>query len=134
MGEGEFQDLEVLVVDDERIAGRAVKLALRRPGFAVEVFEDPELAIKRLDERPFDIVVTDIVMGDVDGIQVLEHALRKSPETKVIIITAFAMRDMARKAMEKGAFDFIAKPFNAAEIREVVIRAARAILEARAGS
>ncbi len=116
----------VLVLDAEPIVIKSLRMALGKIGCAVEVFDNPEDALRRLDEKTFDIVVTDVVMGDVDGIQVLEHVKDRSPRTKVIIMTAFAMMEMARRAMERGAFDFIAKPFNAEEIRAIVVKAARA--------
>ena len=119
------QGLEVLVVDDEPIVGKSLRLALGKIGCEVEVFQDPEQALRRLDEKSFDIVLTDVVMGDVDGIQILEHVMRRSPRSKVIIMTAFAMMELARKAMERGAFDFIAKPFDAEEIRQIVAKASR---------
>lgn len=127
MDEKSRKELDVLVIDDEPIVCKALKRALSKPGFAVEVFEDPVLALERFDQRAFDIVVTDVVMGDMDGVQVLNHVLRRSPDTKVIIMTAFACMDLARQAMERGAFDFIAKPFNAEDVRALVIRAAEAL-------
>ena len=119
--------LSVLVLDDEPIVIKSLKMALRKIGCAVEIFQDPELALSRLEEKNFDIVVTDVVMGDIDGIQVLEHVMERSPDTKVIIMTAFAMMEMARKAMDRGAFDFIAKPFDTEEIRAIVAKAAEAV-------
>jgi DNA-binding NtrC family response regulator len=121
-----YEGLEVLVLDDEPIVGKSLRMALSKLGLKVEVFEDPAAAMKRIDEKTFDVVVTDVVMGDIDGIQVLERVMQRSPRTKVVIITAFAMMEMARKAMERGAFDFIAKPFDAAEIRAIVSRAIEA--------
>lgn len=121
-----YDGLEVLVLDDEPIVVKSLQMALRKIGCVVEPFEDPEHALQRLDEKTFDIVLTDVVMGDVDGIQVLEYVKERSPRTKVIIMTAFAMMEMARKAMERGAFDFIAKPFDAEEIRTIVGKAAEA--------
>jgi DNA-binding NtrC family response regulator len=121
--------LSVLVLDDEPIVIKSLKMALRKIGCTVEIFQDPELALSRLEEKNFDIVVTDVVMGDIDGIQILEHVMERSPKTKVIIMTAFAMMEMARKAMDRGAFDFIAKPFDAEEIRAIVKRAAEAAIE-----
>jgi DNA-binding NtrC family response regulator len=126
MGEKQYEGLEILVLDDEPIVGKSLKRALSKLGFEVEVFVDPAEAMKRIDEKTFNVVVTDIVMGDIDGIQVLDHVLKRSSRTKVVIITAFAMMEMARKAMERGAFDFIAKPFDAAEIRSIVCRAVEA--------
>jgi DNA-binding NtrC family response regulator len=127
MEERKYEGLEVMALDDEPIVGKSLRMALSKLGFKVEVFEDPALAMKRIDEKTFDIVVTDIVMGDIDGIQILDRVKLRSPRTKVVIITAFAMMEMARKAMERGAFDFIAKPFDAAEIRAIVSRAADAL-------
>jgi DNA-binding NtrC family response regulator len=116
--------IEVLVIDDEPIVCKTLKRALGKPGFAVEVFENPALALERFDQKPFDIVVTDVVMGDMDGIQILKHVSSRSPKTRVIIMSAFACMSLAREAMERGAFDFIAKPFEAEEIRAIVLRAA----------
>ncbi len=129
MEEKKYEGLEVLALDDEPIVGKSLRMALSKLGFNVEIFEDPVVAMKRIDEKTFDIVITDVVMGDIDGIQVLERVKQRSPRTKVIIITAFAMMEMARKAMERGAFDFIAKPFDAAEIRTIASRAADALAD-----
>ncbi len=129
MEEKRYEGVEVMVLDDEPIVGKSVRMALSKLGFNVEVFEDPAKAMDRIDEKAFDIVVTDVVMGDIDGIQILERAMQRSPRTKTIIITAFAMMEMARKAMERGAYDFIAKPFDAAEIRAIVSRAADDLLK-----
>jgi DNA-binding NtrC family response regulator len=126
MSEKTCDGLEVLVLDDEPIVIKSLRMALKKIGCTVEIYQEPEEALKRLDEKKFDIVVTDVVMGDIDGIQVLEYVTERSAHTKVIIMTAFAMMEMARKAMERGAFDFIAKPFDAEEIREIVSKAAEA--------
>ena len=117
----------LLLLDDEPIVGKRLKPALTKIGCHVESFQDPLLALERIDETEFDIVVTDIRMDDADGLQVLEHAVAKSSRTKVIMITGYAMMALAREAMEKGAFDFIAKPFKPNELREVVAKAAQAL-------
>lgn len=121
------EQLKLLLLDDESIVGKRLKPALTKVGCEVEVFEDPKEALKRIDEQEFDIVVTDIRMKDVDGIEVLEHVLRKSSKTKVIMITGYAMMETAREAMEKGAFDFIAKPFEPDELRAVIVKAAHTL-------
>ena len=124
--EGNMSDqLEVLLLDDEPIVGKRLKPALAKIGCNVEVFEEPAVALKRLDEKNFDVVVTDIRMDDIDGIQVLEHVREKSQRTKVIMITGYAMMALAREAMEKGAFDFIAKPFQPDDLRRVIAKAAK---------
>jgi DNA-binding NtrC family response regulator len=119
--------LKILLLDDEPIVGKRLKPALTKIGCEVEVFEDPLLAVARIDEKKFDIVVTDIRMDEMDGMQILEHVLAKSPETKVILITGYAMIALAREAMEKGAFDFIAKPFKPDDLRIVIAKAAEAL-------
>jgi DNA-binding NtrC family response regulator len=121
------EPLEVLLLDDEPIVGKRLKPALAKVGCNVEVFEQPAAALKRIDEKEFDIVVTDIRMDEIDGIQVLEHVTNKSPRTKVIMITGYAMMALAREAMEKGAFDFIAKPFQPDDLRAVIAKAAKAL-------
>ncbi|MCG6881341.1 MAG: response regulator [Deltaproteobacteria bacterium] len=116
--------LEVLLLDDEPIVGKRLKPALVKIGCNVEVFEEPAVALKRLAEKIFDVVVTDIRMDDIDGIQILEEVRKRSDRTKVIMITGYAMMALAREAMEKGAFDFIAKPFQPDDLRRVIAKAA----------
>lgn len=121
--------LSVLVVDDEPIVGKRLGPALRRDGYEVEVCETGSAAVKRIDEKTFDIVVTDVRMEHLDGLRVLEHVMQKSPQTKVIIITGYATIEIAREALAKGAYDFIAKPFKPKELRVVLARAAKALAE-----
>jgi DNA-binding NtrC family response regulator len=121
------KELEVLLLDDEPIVGKRLKPALAKVGCNVEVFEDPKKALERIDQKEFDIVVTDIRMDEVDGLQVLEHVRQSSERTKVIMITGYAMMAVAREAMEKGAFDFIAKPFKPDDLRKVIAKAAKAL-------
>jgi DNA-binding NtrC family response regulator len=120
-------EVTVLLLDDEAIVGKRLKPALEKIGCSVEVFEDPHLALKRLSEKSFHIVVTDIRMDDIDGLQVLSHVKSHSPETRVIMITGYAMMALAREAMDLGAFDFIAKPFTPDDLRAVVARAAESL-------
>jgi DNA-binding NtrC family response regulator len=117
--------LRIMVVDDESIVGRRLKPALEKSGYEVEVFEDGESAIERIAARAFDIVVTDVRMDEIDGMQILERVLATAPDTKVIIITGYATVELAREALIKGAFDFIAKPFRPDDLRNVIERAKR---------
>jgi DNA-binding NtrC family response regulator len=118
---------EVLVLDDEPIVGDRMKPAIEQDGHRVEIFTDPKQALARIDAKEFDIVVTDIRMEEVDGIQVLERVMAKSKRTKVIIITGYATMELAREALGKGAHDFIAKPFKLRDMRTVVNKAAKAL-------
>ncbi len=119
------KDLRIMIIDDERIVGKRLKPAIEKTGSTVEIFTDGETALNRFQEQPFDIVVTDIRMDEMDGIEVLERVLALSPRTKVIIITGYATVEVAREALSKGAFDFIAKPFKPGDLRVIINRAGR---------
>ena len=121
--------LRIMVIDDENIVGKRLKPALSKDGDIVETFENGKDALARYDEEPFDIVVTDIRMDEIDGIEILERILEKSDRTKVIIITGYATIEVAREALSKGAFDFIAKPFKPNDLRNIIERAAGQLME-----
>jgi DNA-binding NtrC family response regulator len=121
----ENKKLRIMVIDDENIVGKRLKPALEKTGDIVESFEDAKKALERFNEQAFDIVVTDIRMDEIDGIEVLEHVLARSDKTKVIIITGYATVEVAREALAKGAFDFIAKPFKPNDLRAVIEKAAK---------
>lgn len=115
--------LQILILDDEPIVGKRLGPALAKMDAEVEVYEDPFKALQRIEEKTFDIVVTDIRMEGLDGIEILEKVRAKSGQTKVIMITGYATVEVAHEALAKGAFDFIAKPFKPDDLREVIRRA-----------
>jgi DNA-binding NtrC family response regulator len=117
----------ILIVDDEPIVCERLKAFLESDGHRVETIVDPAEAMHRLETEEFDIVISDIRMGEIDGIQVMEKVFRKSGHTKVIMITGYATLELAREALTKGAFDFIAKPFKMKEIRGTIKRALEAL-------
>jgi len=119
--------LNIMILDDETIVGDRLKASLEKDGHHLAAFTNPSEAVKRLDKEPFDIVVTDIRMDDIDGIQILEHVREKSRRTKVIMITGYATLEVARESLTKGAFDFIAKPFKIKEIKSAIEKAANAL-------
>ncbi|MEW6184736.1 MAG: response regulator [Thermodesulfobacteriota bacterium] len=121
------QKVQILILDDEPIVGKRLGPALMKMGCEVESFEDPKKALQRIEEKVFDIVVTDIRMEDIDGIEILEKVKATSDRTKVIMITGYATVEVAREALGKGAFDFIAKPFKPNDLREIVQKAAEAL-------
>lgn len=116
--------LKILILDDEPIVGKRLGPALDDMGCQTETFTDPKSALERLRDQVFDIVVTDIRMDDIDGIAVLEEVMQRSPKTRVIMITGYATMEVAREALAKGAFDFLAKPFKPDQLREMIGRAA----------
>lgn len=123
--------VEILILDDEPIVGKRLLPALKKDGHQVEIFVDPKAAVSRLEEKNFDIVVTDIRMDELDGIQILESVTARSPNTKVIMITGYATLELARESLTKGAFEFIAKPFRLGEIRGTILKAAQALEKER---
>lgn len=118
---------EILIVDDEPIVGERLKAFIEKDGHHVETFIDPAIALQRMDDKAFDIVISDIRMGEIDGIQVMEKVFEKSRHTKVIMITGYATLELARESLTKGATDFIAKPFKVKEVRKAIQKAVKTI-------
>ena len=100
---------------------------LEKTGYEVECFQDGRAAMDRFGDGDFDIVVSDIRMNEMDGLQVLERVQAASARAKVILITGYATVEVARAALAKGAFDCIAKPFKPNELRTVVEKAVKAL-------
>ncbi len=121
----------ILVLDDEAIVIKRLKSALEKAGYEVESFSRSADASKRITERDFDIVITDLKMEGLDGMQFLSQVKDRSPATEVIVITGFATMDTAKESFQKGVFDFLAKPFKLGEILETVKKAEKKIREAR---
>lgn len=116
----------ILLIDDEPLVGKRLRPSLEKAGYEVETFEDPGAALKRATERDFDVVVTDMRMESVTGMDVLGAALARDPQTRVIIITAYATMELAREALSKGAFEVLAKPFSPRDLRDAINRATAA--------
>lgn len=121
------QRCNILIVDDEPIVGERLKPFIEKDGHSVEIFVDPVQALQRLKTQDFDIVISDIRMREIDGIQVMEKAFQKSRLIKVIMITGYATMELARESLTKGAFDFIAKPFKMKEILRTIRQAVEVI-------
>jgi DNA-binding NtrC family response regulator len=112
----------VLVVDDERAMLVALKGLLGKEGYEVETAASGEEALRLIDTGGFHLVVTDLSMRGVGGMQVLEHARRIDPDCAVIMITAHGSEKIAVQAMKLGAADYVPKPFDNDELRVVVRR------------
>jgi DNA-binding NtrC family response regulator len=119
--------LEICIIDDEVVVCKRLQQALENDGHTVETFVDSRTAVQRISEKRFDIVVTDIRMDEIDGMEVLDAVIQKGERTKVIMITGYATIELAREATMKGAFDFLSKPFRPADLREIIGRAAEAL-------
>ncbi|MCG6912849.1 response regulator [bacterium BMS3Abin03] len=117
--------LKIMVIDDEEIVGKRLKPALEKRGDIIESFVNSKEALARLVEEHFDIVITDIRMDEIDGLEVLDYIKSHSKDTKVIMITGYATVEVAREALAKGAFDFIAKPFKPEDLRIIINKAVK---------
>ncbi len=115
----------VLVVDDESNLRKVLAAILRKEGYEVAIAENGEVAQAEFEKNGADVVITDMVMPKVGGLELLKsvHAIR--PDVPVIIITAHGTVDSAVEAIKAGAFDYITKPFEQSEIQSVVAKAAR---------
>jgi DNA-binding NtrC family response regulator len=118
----------VLVVDDERAMLVALKGLLGKEGYDVETAASGEEALERIETGGFHVVVTDLSMHGVGGMEVLEHARRTDPDCAVVMITAYGSEKIAVQAMKLGAADYIPKPFDNDELRLVVRRVMDTVL------
>jgi len=116
-------NIRLLVVDDEPIVGKRLKQVFGKIGFEIETYTDSAAALAAIAEKPFDIVVTDLKMEGIDGIEVLKRVRTMNPKTRVIIITGYASPDTAELAQQEGVFAFLAKPFRLDELKQVIYRA-----------
>lgn len=123
----------LMVIDDEAIVGKRLKQVFQKLGFAVETFTDPVAATKAMEESPFDIVVTDLKMEPMDGLDVLQRAKTINPSCRVIIITGYASAETAETAEDRGVFSFLAKPFRLDELKQVVAEALAGLERERQG-
>jgi two-component system response regulator PilR (NtrC family) len=115
----------ILVVDDERSLREFLTICLTRAGHKVKAAEDGAVALRALAAgEPIDLVITDLRMpGALGGLDLLDEVKRKSPETQVVVMTAFASTETAIAALKRGAYDYLTKPFKIDEIQVVVERA-----------
>jgi len=118
-----MQQHRVMIIDDERIVGDMAKMSLEQDGYLVETFLNGEAALARLGQQQFDVVVTDLKMKGVDGMEVLKSVKRLHPGTPVIMITAFANLDTAIAALRGEVHDFFPKPVKIKELKASIGRA-----------
>jgi DNA-binding NtrC family response regulator len=113
----------ILIVDDEAVIREGMRRILAGVGHHVETSSSGRTAIEKIQEQDFDVVITDLKMPGMDGIEVLKTIKILQPEVPVIIITGYSTVDTAVEAMKNGAFDYIAKPFTSELIIEKVQKA-----------
>jgi len=118
----ETKRTSILILDDEPIVCKRLKPFFEKAGYEAETFCHPFEALARIEQRSFDVVITDLKMEGLDGLAFLGKVKALRPETGVIVITGFATMETARESFRKGVFDFVAKPFKLSEILDGVRR------------
>jgi two-component system response regulator HydG len=123
--------IRVLIVDDEESHAQAVAESLERAGYHCAVAASGTEGAKRIAEDAFDIIVTDLIMSDIDGLGILERAKEELPDAEVIIISGHGTIKQAVAAMQQGAYTYLTKPLDIDELRTVTDKAAQRLHLAR---
>ena len=123
----------VLVIDDEEVVHRSLARLLSRRGHVTEAVFDAQEALNRLEAGGYDLVITDLMMPDMDGLELLEALAARSISVPVVMITGYPTIRTAVQALRLGAVDYVAKPFTQRELMAPVNRALRRAAESTAG-
>ena len=110
----------ILILDDEEMIRELLNETFEKKGYDVETAVNGKETLKKLEAKPYDLLITDLRLPDISGMQILTRVKKKNPELGVIMITAYGSIKNAVKAMKKGAFDYITKPFDLDEMEVVV--------------
>lgn len=102
----------ILVVDDEEIVRISCERILSPAGYRVDVTPDGRKALQMLEQNKYDLVLSDLKMPHMDGMEVLAEIKKRTPQARVIIITGYSTVEIAVKAIKMGAYNYIEKPFN----------------------
>jgi CheY-like chemotaxis protein len=112
--------IPILIADDQRSSRDILSKALEAADRRIVVARDGEEAVACLEREPFDVVITDLKMPGIGGLEVFAHAIDSLPGVQVVFITGYGSLETVMGAIQKGAYDFVAKPFKLAEIQLVV--------------
>jgi DNA-binding NtrC family response regulator len=115
--------INILVVDDERGLCAGIQEALKREGYVVDAATDGPTALKLINERLYNLVVTDMKMPEMSGLQLLKEAKQRSRDTQFILMTAYGTVESAVEAMKEGAYDYLSKPLDMQRLRALVLKA-----------
>jgi two-component system, NtrC family, response regulator PilR len=113
----------ILVVDDDQSMREFLDLLLSRENYRVSSAENGNQALGLINKHIYDLVLVDIRLGDITGLEVLKQVKKQHPDTVVIMISAYSTTEIAVKAMNEGAYDFVPKPFDNNELRQTIARA-----------
>ena len=112
----------ILVVEDDRSLRHIIKEALNKSDFHIELAVDGIKAYEKIIEADFDLVITDLMMPGMNGVELMDKVLQVKPETGFLIMTAYGTVETAVDALKKGAFDFITKPFSIPQMESNIKR------------
>ena len=115
--------VNVLVVDDEKGLCSGIQEALRREGYTVDAANDAASALRLTQSRLFNLVITDVKMPGLDGLELVRQVKAKSPDTLCILMTAYGTVGNAVQAMKEGAYDYLSKPLDMQRLRALVNKA-----------
>ncbi|MEH0022032.1 MAG: sigma-54 dependent transcriptional regulator [Desulfobacter sp.] len=113
----------ILVVDDEISMREFLEMLLSKEGYAVTLAKNGKQAVNQIQKKSYDLVLTDIRLGDITGLDVLRAVKKANPGTVVIMISAYSTTEIAVEAMNEGAYDFVPKPFDNNELRQTIAKA-----------
>ena len=118
-----MEGLKILVVDDEPVVIRSCEAVLKSDGYNVETTLSGKDAILKMEQSPYDLVITDLKMPEVDGITLIKWIRQNRPDTGIVIITGYPSQESIKEALELGIIDYVPKPFTPAILLDVTKRA-----------
>ncbi len=119
----ELDHTNIAVIDDEPVARREIERAMKKSACSVETFADGESALKRMEQIHFDLILCDLKLPGMSGLEMLETIKARAPQIEVILMTAYSTIDTAIRAIQAGAFHYVTKPLNMKELCNLSMRA-----------
>jgi DNA-binding NtrC family response regulator len=114
--------MRVLIIDDERSIRTSTAVAIQAAGHSAETADSGQIAVLKLQEDAYDLAFLDLRLGDEDGLEILEQIKRQHPKLPVVVFTAYASVASAVAAMQRGATDYLEKPFTPEHLRQILAR------------
>jgi two-component system, NtrC family, response regulator AlgB len=119
---GRVANMRVLIIDDERSIRTSTMVAIQTAGHQAETADSGQVAVLKLEEDAYDLAFLDLRLGDEDGLEILQQIKRQFPKVPVVVFTAYASVASAVAAMQRGAFDYLEKPFTPEHLRQIIGR------------
>ncbi len=117
--------MRILIVDDEKSIRTSTAVVIRAAGHQADLADNKQVALAKLQEETYDLVFLDLRLGDEDGLEILSIAKRLLPQLPIVVFTAYASVSSAVTAIQRGAFDYLEKPFTPENLRQIIARVER---------